>query len=649
MRKDIQPFGANDSLEVIRAKIEHNGYKFTVDHNWVYDMPAEQKEKFLSRHRGTSPLEEIESNDVGPLEKYLGVTSLPTSFDWRDYNGHSYIGDVRNQGDCGSCYSFGACAAAECTYNWAMGLYDESCIDFSESFIAWCLGKYGPYSGHFSGCDGADYAYQELQALTVEGVCLESSFPYTIDDPGSCTHWGDPRVVFSSWHRVACGDIDAIKTAIITYGVVDAAVDVSSAFEGYSGGIYSDDSTSCDASPCYDTTTNHAISLVGWDDNDGDGYWILRNSWGDTWGEDGYMRINYTSARVACEVAYLTPPNSWPMFRANAGRAGRSNLSGPAAPSFKWSYRTGDDVDSSPATGVDGRVFVGSNDDKIYAFASNGALEWTFVTGGGVSSSPAIEASATIYVGSDDGKVYALDGDGGLEWSYLTGGALDSSPVPAGGLVYIGSADNNIYALTSTGALAWSYRQGDDESSSPAIGASGEVYIGALDNKLYAYTSTGALAWTYVTGGDISSSPAVDASGVVYIGSEDGKVYVINSNGSLQWTYITGGALKSSPAIDAEGNIYIGCSDNYIYALTPWGALAWTYETGNDVFSSPAIDVDGNVYAGSLDNRLYLCAYDGTLAWSYATRGGVFSSPAINLSQVSVGSRDNNIYVLVGP
>ncbi len=57
---------------------------------------------------------------------------------------------------------------------------------------------------------------------------------------------------------------------------------------------------------CYYAVTNHVVALVGWDDNGGDGYWILRNSWGDAWGEGGYMRIKYNAAHVACAACYLT-------------------------------------------------------------------------------------------------------------------------------------------------------------------------------------------------------------------------------------------------------------------------------------------------------------------------------------------------------
>jgi len=240
---------------------------------------------------------------------FVMAKSTPTSFDWRSYNSHSYIGAVRDQGSCGSCYAFGATACAEGTYNYAMGLYDSNTSDFAESYIVWCLGSMSAYSGNFGGCDGADYTYSELQALCDIGTIPETVFPYSESTGQSCPSAATSatKTKFNAWYRVTCSDIDAIKTAIMTYGVVDAAVYVTTAFQNYTSGIYTDSYTTCSSSPCYNTPTNHAIALVGWgyDSTYGD-YWILRNSWGSSWGESGYMRIKATSARVACEVCYLT-------------------------------------------------------------------------------------------------------------------------------------------------------------------------------------------------------------------------------------------------------------------------------------------------------------------------------------------------------
>ena len=114
------PFEAGDTLEEIQTKIDLNGYNFTVDHNWVFDMSPEEKEHFSSRRPPVTQAKRAGS--IGPLVDHLGKVDTPSSFDWRDYQGHSYIGPIRDQDSCGSCYAFGALAAAEGTYNWANGL-----------------------------------------------------------------------------------------------------------------------------------------------------------------------------------------------------------------------------------------------------------------------------------------------------------------------------------------------------------------------------------------------------------------------------------------------------------------------------------------------------------------------------------------------
>lgn len=308
------PFTPDDSLQTLRAKIAENGYHFTVGETWVTALPKAQREAMRARGRiPTRPSATPPQTADQPQ-----AVSLPAAFDWRNANGQSYIGPVRDQGLCGSCYAFAAAAAAEGTYNVATRRTGASVADFSEQYLAFCLGTHGPYSDHFDGCYGADYSYTELYALTVEGITTEAAMPYTGGDTQDCGQAGLPKVVFTSWSRAACSDIAAIKTAIITRGPVDAAVLTTSAFDAYTGGVYEDDQTSClgeqaDYS-CENTPTDHAIALVGWDDGDQTtpGHWILRNSWGASWGEAGYMRIAYNAAKVACSVAFLAYPSAPP-------------------------------------------------------------------------------------------------------------------------------------------------------------------------------------------------------------------------------------------------------------------------------------------------------------------------------------------------
>ena len=101
--------------------------------------------------------------------------------------------------------------------------------------------------------------------------------------------------------------------------------------------------------------------------------------------------------------------SAWPKFRGKAMNNARSVGSG-ATGAQKWTFLTGDNVQSSPAIGADGTVYVGSRDNKVYALdGATGAKKWEFLTGGFVESSPAVGADGTVYVGSFDGKVYAIE------------------------------------------------------------------------------------------------------------------------------------------------------------------------------------------------------------------------------------------------
>ena len=312
-----------------------------------------------------------------------------------------------------------------------------------------------------------------------------------------------------------------------------------------------------------------------------------------------------------------------------------------------WSYKTGDYVFSSP-TVSGGVVYVGSDDNRLYALdASTGDLLWSYKTGDDVDSSPAV-SGGVVYVGSDDNHLYALDAStGDLLWSYKTGDDVDSSPAVSGGVVYVGSDDNRLYALdASTGDLLWSYKTGDDVFSSPTV-SGGVVYVGSDDNHLYALdASIGDLLWSYKTGDYVFSSPTV-SGGVVYVGSDDNRLYALDaSTGDLLWRYKTGDDVFSSPTVSG-GVVYVGSDDNRLYALdASTGDLLWRYETGDDVFSSPAVS-GGVVYVGSRDNRLYaLDASTGDLLWRYETGNDVFSSPAVSGGFVYVGSDDNRLYAI---
>jgi outer membrane protein assembly factor BamB len=167
-----------------------------------------------------------------------------------------------------------------------------------------------------------------------------------------------------------------------------------------------------------------------------------------------------------------------------------------------------------------------------------GKLKWKYETGGNVKPSPAIASDGTVYVGSNDNYLYALNPDGTLKWRYETGGNVQPSPaIASDGTVYVGSNDDYLYAFNPDGTLKWQYETMGDVESSTAIGSNGTIYLGTrsalgLHYYLYALNPDGTLKWEYETEGAVSSSPAIASDGTIYIGEGDngyGYFYAISS------------------------------------------------------------------------------------------------------------------------
>jgi len=349
---------------------------------------------------------------------------------------------------------------------------------------------------------------------------------------------------------------------------------------------------------------------------------------------------------------------------------------------------------SSPAV-ANGVVYVGSRDNKLYAFAvgcnSGGGTctpIWTGATTGGIDSSPAV-ANGVVYVGSNDHKLYAFavgcNSGGGTctpLWTADTGFSIWSSPTVAGGVVYVGSQDASLYAFDAAGVTRcsgvapsktclplWTGPTGDSiDGSSPAV-SGGVVYIASQDGKLYAFGvgcnsggGTFTPIWTGATGGSITgSSPAV-TGGVVYIGSNDHKLYAFgvgcNSGGGTCppiWTGATAGSIQTSPAV-ANGVVYIGSQDGKVWAFAVGCASGsgactpvWTGDTTTGITSSPAV-ANGVVYVGAGNNKVYAFAVGcntgaGACAsiWTGTATGAFSSSPTVSNGVVYAGATDGKL------
>jgi outer membrane protein assembly factor BamB len=199
---------------------------------------------------------------------------------------------------------------------------------------------------------------------------------------------------------------------------------------------------------------------------------------------------------------------------------------------LRWKFQPGPRVHCAapPAVSVDATtIYVGCQDDGLYAVdAATGGKRWEIRAGGDIDSAPAVGSDGTIYVGSDDKKLYAINPGGGVRWAVITGGAIRSSPaIGADGTVYVGSGDGNLYAIARGGVVSWTFRAADRILGSPVVDSGGVVLIGSQDDRLYALSSDGKLAWSVLLDGDVDGTPALGADGTIYVGTDDRALHAL--------------------------------------------------------------------------------------------------------------------------
>ncbi len=151
-------------------------------------------------------------------------------------------------------------------------------------------------------------------------------------------------------------------------------------------------------------------------------------------------------------------------------------------------------------------------------------LKWKFTTGGSVASSPSV-VNGVLYVGSNDNNVYAIDSStGDFKWSKKTNDWVRSAPAVFENSVYAGSNDNLVYSFQiNNGDIRWTFKTGDVVDSSPII-LKDRVYAGSEDGTIYVLDlAKGTLLDQYATGGGIVSLALSD--GILFASSRDGYVY----------------------------------------------------------------------------------------------------------------------------
>lgn len=269
-----------EDIEMLRQQGEEEGWTFEVRLSEAAQYPLDQL-------CGLRPPENWQ--EMASWDPCVAKSDLPLRFDWRDETG---LPPIRNQGGCGSCWAFATVGALEC----AIHLQDLETVDLSEQYLVSCNS-----SGW--GCDGGwwahDYHQWRSDPCDSVGAVMEADYPYTASD-SYCSCPKPHPFLIQDWGYIgnsgSVPSITTLKQALLDYGPLAVGIHVNSAFQAYGGGIFNG---------CANGDLNHGVVLVGWNDTLGTGCWIIRNSWGPTWGINGYMYIPYNCSYVGYGASYV--------------------------------------------------------------------------------------------------------------------------------------------------------------------------------------------------------------------------------------------------------------------------------------------------------------------------------------------------------
>jgi len=203
----------------------------------------------------------------------------PTAIDWTDKDGKSYVTAVKNQGSCGSCWAFSTTGSLEARYAIAHGVTGDAIPTLSEQELIDCSKREGN-----KGCDGGlmDDAFKYVEKE--KGLCSEAEYPYTAKTGRVCeaSKCKTKYVPISSYKDVTEDSLTDMETAVAA-GPVSIAVDAAGlTWQFYDGGVVK---RTCG------TRLDHGVLAVGYGEDSGDKFWKVKNSWGASWGEKGYIRL----------------------------------------------------------------------------------------------------------------------------------------------------------------------------------------------------------------------------------------------------------------------------------------------------------------------------------------------------------------------
>ncbi|XP_066578890.1 cathepsin K-like [Amia ocellicauda] len=273
--------------DVQRREIWEANYRAVEEHNQrfqegnaTYKMGMNQfgdltPEEFLNLTQMTMSRPNTRSNnqltgeELRKAASSLSVTSI-------DYRTLGYVTPVENQGSCGCCWAFSAAGALEA--QWMNKT--KQLIPLSKQQLMDCSGDFGN-----RGCNGGlpFVAYEYIQSIG--GIQAEATYPYAMTKQVCAADKSKFVATVKGWMSLPSGNEQALEDALVTIGPVAITIDSTTpSFQFYQSGVFYDPQ-------CTNWKQNHAMVVVGFGTEGTDNYWIIKNSWGTSWGENGYLLL----------------------------------------------------------------------------------------------------------------------------------------------------------------------------------------------------------------------------------------------------------------------------------------------------------------------------------------------------------------------
>ena len=271
--------GALDA-KIIQGKIREAGADWQAKDTWVSRLSDSEKKRMLGLGYPVRKQLDFESS---PRRDARTGARVGESLDWRHQNGTNWLGAVMNQGNCGSCVAFATVGTLEAQYSITNGA-PWLRPSFSPQMLFGCGG---------GACDFGWWPQNAADFLKNTGIVDEACMPYTSGSTGQdvacskkCGDSAERTTKIASFTTPSTlsrdGSIDQVKAALRT-GPLVTTLDVYSDFMTYASGVYKHVTGELEG--------GHAISIVGFDDQKR--AWLIRNSWGDEWGEAGFAWISW--------------------------------------------------------------------------------------------------------------------------------------------------------------------------------------------------------------------------------------------------------------------------------------------------------------------------------------------------------------------